>query len=42
MLYEGQVRQVGTVEEIKATRDPIVRQFIEGRAEVTADNGFGA
>jgi phospholipid/cholesterol/gamma-HCH transport system ATP-binding protein len=31
MLYEGKVRQVGTVEEIKHTKDPIVRQFIEGR-----------
>lgn len=34
MLYEGQVRQVGSVEEIQATTDPIVRQFIEGRAEL--------
>ena len=34
MLYEGRVRQVGTVDEIKQTRDPIVRQFIEGRAEL--------
>ena len=33
MLYEGKVRQVGTVDEIKHTTDPIVRQFIEGRAE---------
>ena len=32
MLYEGRVRQVGTVEEIQHTTDPIVRQFIEGRA----------
>lgn len=31
MLYEGKVRQVGTVEEIKHTADPVVRQFIEGR-----------
>jgi phospholipid/cholesterol/gamma-HCH transport system ATP-binding protein len=31
MLYEGQVRQVGTVEEIRGTRDPVVRQFIEGK-----------
>jgi phospholipid/cholesterol/gamma-HCH transport system ATP-binding protein len=31
MLYEGRVRQVGTVEEIQHTDDPIVRQFIEGR-----------
>jgi phospholipid/cholesterol/gamma-HCH transport system ATP-binding protein len=34
MLYEGQVRQVGTVDEIKNTRDPVVRQFIEGRAHI--------
>ena len=32
MLYEGKIRQVGTVEEIQATEDPVVRQFIEGRA----------
>src|SRR5204862_6537499 len=31
MLYQGRVRQVGTVDEIKHTRDPVVRQFIEGR-----------
>ncbi|MFN2603696.1 MAG: ABC transporter ATP-binding protein [Gemmatimonadaceae bacterium] len=31
MLYEGKVRQVGTVEEIQHTTDPIVCQFIEGR-----------
>ena len=34
MLYEGTVRQVGTVDEIKHSSDPIVRQFIEGRAEL--------
>jgi phospholipid/cholesterol/gamma-HCH transport system ATP-binding protein len=34
MLYEGQVRQVGTVDEIRNTRDPVVRQFIEGRAHI--------
>lgn len=33
MLYEGAIRQVGTVEEIRATDDPVVRQFIEGRPE---------
>jgi len=33
MLYEGRIRQVGTVEEIKATDDPVVRQFIEGRPD---------
>jgi phospholipid/cholesterol/gamma-HCH transport system ATP-binding protein len=34
MLYEGKVRQVGTVEQIRTTNDPVVRQFIEGRAEL--------
>ena len=33
MLYEGRVRQVGSVAEIQRTEDPVVRQFIEGRAE---------
>jgi phospholipid/cholesterol/gamma-HCH transport system ATP-binding protein len=32
MLYEGAIRAVGTVEEIQSSDDPIVRQFIEGRA----------
>jgi ABC-type dipeptide/oligopeptide/nickel transport system ATPase component len=31
MLYEGAIRQVGSVAEIRATDDPVVRQFIEGR-----------
>jgi phospholipid/cholesterol/gamma-HCH transport system ATP-binding protein len=30
MLYEGQVRQVGTVDAIRGSDDPIVRGFIEG------------
>src|SRR6476619_5193661 len=34
MLYEGTVRQVGTIEEIQHTRDPIVRQFIEGKPDL--------
>jgi phospholipid/cholesterol/gamma-HCH transport system ATP-binding protein len=33
MLYQGTIRQVGTVEEIQHTDDPVVRQFIEGRPE---------
>jgi phospholipid/cholesterol/gamma-HCH transport system ATP-binding protein len=33
MLSEGRVRQVGSVVEIQATTDPVVRQFIEGRPE---------
>ena len=31
MLFEGKCRQVGTVDEIQHTKDPIVCQFIEGR-----------
>jgi len=34
MLYEGRVRQVGTVDEIRNSGDPVVRQFIEGRAHI--------
>ena len=32
MLYDGRVRQVGTVGEIRSSSDPVVRQFIEGKA----------
>jgi phospholipid/cholesterol/gamma-HCH transport system ATP-binding protein len=39
MLYDGSVRQVGTVEEIKNTTDPVVRQFIEGRSELATSGG---
>lgn len=34
MLYEGKVRQVGTVDEIQHTNDPVVRQFIEGKPSI--------
>ncbi len=33
MLHEGKVLFEGTPEEVRNTRHPIVRQFIEGRAE---------
>ena len=36
MLYQGRVRQVGSVDEVQHTTDPIVRQFIEGRATLEA------
>ncbi len=36
MLYRGRIREVATVEEIRATADPVVRQFIEGRADARA------
>lgn len=42
MLYEGRVRQVGTVDEIQHTTDPVVRQFIEGRAEVQEEHFQGS
>ncbi|HEX2647236.1 MAG TPA: ABC transporter ATP-binding protein, partial [Candidatus Dormibacteraeota bacterium] len=31
MLYDGKIRQVGSVAQIRETEDPVVRQFIEGR-----------
>ena len=34
MLFEGTVRQVGSVEEIQHTSDPVVRQFIEGKPDL--------
>jgi phospholipid/cholesterol/gamma-HCH transport system ATP-binding protein len=34
MLYQGRVRWQGTIEEIKATTDPLVRQFVEGKPTV--------
>ena len=34
MLYEGKVQQVGTVDEIQHTSDPVVRQFIEGKPTI--------
>lgn len=33
LLYQGSIRQVGTVDEIRNTEDPVVRQFIEGRPD---------
>jgi phospholipid/cholesterol/gamma-HCH transport system ATP-binding protein len=34
LLYHGRVQQVGTVEEIQNTTDPVVRQFIEGEPDL--------
>ena len=34
MLYHGRVQQVGTIEEIQNTTDPVVRQFIEGKPDL--------
>ncbi|MDX1763513.1 MAG: ABC transporter ATP-binding protein [bacterium] len=33
MLYQGQMLEVGTPEEIRGTENPYVRQFISGQAE---------
>ena len=35
MLHDGAIRQVGSVEQIQASHDPVVRQFIEGRPSPT-------
>ena len=37
MLYKGHVRLLGTPEEFRSTEDPIVQQFINGRAEGPMD-----
>ena len=33
MLYQGRIRQTGTVAEMQASDDPVVRQFLEGRPD---------
>ena len=42
MLYDGRVRQVGTVDEIKHSTDPVVRQFVEGRPDLGDEGGRAA
>jgi ABC-type transporter Mla maintaining outer membrane lipid asymmetry ATPase subunit MlaF len=37
MLYQGRVRWEGSIDEIKTTTDPVVREFVEGRP--TEDDG---
>ena len=41
MLYHGRIRQVGPVEEIRRTHDPVVRQFLDGRPEAAAEADSG-
>lgn len=36
MLYEGVIRQVGSVDEMRNSEDPVVRQFLEGRPDGAA------
>ncbi|HSL98780.1 MAG TPA: ABC transporter ATP-binding protein [Candidatus Limnocylindria bacterium] len=40
MLYKGKIIEVGTPEEIRNTQNPVVSQFVEGRAEgpITAEH----
>lgn len=33
MIYNGKMRQIGTPDEIQASEDPVVRQFIRGESE---------
>ena len=33
MLYEGKIIHLGTPEEVRRTDDPVLRQFIEGKAQ---------
>ncbi len=37
MLYKGHVRLLGTRDDFKQTEDPVVKQFIEGRAQGPMD-----
>jgi phospholipid/cholesterol/gamma-HCH transport system ATP-binding protein len=41
LLHEGRIQEAGTVAAIQATRDPVVRDFIEGRAapDLPSDHG---
>ncbi len=41
MLYHGQIRQVGPVEQVRHTHDPVVRQFLDGRPEAAAEADTG-
>ncbi len=34
LLYNGEIRFVGTPQEVEATRDPVVRGFVEGRPDL--------
>ena len=34
MLYQGKIRFIGTVDQVHASSDPVVRGFVEGRPEL--------
>lgn len=42
MLHDGRIHAVGTPQEIQATTDPIVRQFITGVGDPTKEISHGA
>jgi phospholipid/cholesterol/gamma-HCH transport system ATP-binding protein len=42
MLHDGHIRQVGTPDEIRASADPVVRQFIEGHPDRAMATAGGA
>ena len=37
MLYQGRVRYEGTIDDIRQTTDPVVRQFVEGKPFAEGD-----
>jgi phospholipid/cholesterol/gamma-HCH transport system ATP-binding protein len=37
MLWKGRIRVVGTPEEIRASEDPVVRGFVEGRSDLAQE-----
>ena len=41
MLYHGRIRQVGSVDQVRRTHDPVVRQFLDGRPEAAAEADTG-
>ncbi len=42
MLYEGRILGAGTPDEIRTSKDPVIRQFVEGLSHgpITLDIGF--
>lgn len=40
MMYEGKIIFTGTVEDMDSTDNPIVRQFVEGRADGPIESAF--
>lgn len=40
MLYQGAIRQVGSVEEMRESTDPVVRQFLEGRPDGATEDSL--